>query len=296
MKTILAITALIISLGSCNKSKGGSPVPPPEPPVEEPKDTLVIPTGGYEADTAYEGYHLVWSDEFNQASLLASDWSFENGDGCPNLCGWGNNELEYYTSSNQNLFFRDGNMIVRALKESYGGKSYTSARIKTQSKRTFRFGRIDIRAVMPVGRGIWPAFWLMPQESVHGPWPTSGELDMMEYLGHEPSKIYGTVHFGPGPGSTNISRSTVFDQGRLDQAFHLYSLVWKQDTIQWLLDDKVYSTITKVDLGANTYPFNEDFYFIINLAVGGNWPGSPDQSTVFPQHLIVDYIRFYQQP
>lgn len=249
---------------------------------------------GFDAPTSYPGYTLAWADEFNGSSLASDIWSNETGDGCPNLCGWGNNELQYYTPPPNNLYFQDGKMLIEARAESYGGKNYTSARIKTQNKKSFQFGRIDIRAILPKGKGIWPAFWLLPQDNVFGAWPKSGEIDMMEQIGSEPSKVSGTVHFGPGPGSIWISKSHTLPNGNFNDQFHVFSLEWKTDQIKWLIDGNVYATINKADLNGNNYPFNEKFYFLINLAVGGNLPGSPDASTVFPQWLIVDYIRVYQ--
>jgi len=211
---------------------------------------------GYEAQTNYQGYTLVWSDEFNGTELDNSNWTAETGDGCPNLCGWGNNELQYYMPPPNNVFFQDGKMIIEARAETYGGKNYTSTRIKTQGKRFFKFGRVDIR----------------------------------------PSKAHATVHFGPGPGSINISRTHTLSGGATyNDAFHVFSMEWEEDTLRFYVDDILYSTVTKADLGSNTYPFNESFYFLINLAVGGNWPGAPDANTTFPQWLIVDYIRIYQK-
>jgi beta-glucanase (GH16 family) len=142
---------------------------------------------------------------------------------------------------------------------------------------------------------MWPAFWLLPQDNVFGGWPRSGEIDMMEYIGGEPSKVLGTVHYGPGPGSTYITRTTSLGSGTFNDEFHVFSLEWEADQIRWYLDGNLYTTISKTDLGNNNYPFNESFYFIINMAVGGNLPGAPDASTVFPQQLIVDYIRVYQK-
>lgn len=249
---------------------------------------------GYTAPTTYPGYTLAWSDEFNGTSLNTSDWTVEGGDGCPNVCGWGNNELEFYTGRSENLFFQDGKMIVEARKEAYNGKNYTSSKIVSRGKKTFKFGRIDIRAILPKGKGIWPAFWLLPQSNLFGGWPTSGEIDMMEMVGHEANKTYGTVHYGPGPGSTQVSRSTTLSSGVFNDEFHVFSLEWKQDQIKWFLDGNLFSTVNKTDLTAGVYPFNEDFFFIINLAVGGNWPGNPDGNTTFPQWLIVDYVRLYQ--
>lgn len=249
---------------------------------------------GYEAPATYPGYTLVWSDEFNGTSLDANIWVNETGDGCPALCAWGNNEQQYYTAPPNNLFFQDGKMLIEAKSEAYGGKNYTSARIKTQGKKAFQFGRIDIRAILPKGKGIWPAFWLMPQDNVFGGWPRSGEIDMMEYIGSEISRVLGTVHFGPGPNSTYISRNYNLPSGNFNDGFHVFSLEWKTDEIKWYVDNVLFSTIKKADLGGNNYPFNEKFYMIMNLAVGGNLPGPVDATTTFPQWLIVDYIRLFQ--
>jgi beta-glucanase (GH16 family) len=255
---------------------------------------LSISNSGYDAPTSYAGLALKWSDEFNATVLNQNDWSYELGDGCPNICGWGNNELEYYTNSTDNLYFQDGKMIIEAKQQPVSGRNFTSARIKTQGKKPFKFGRIDIRAKLPVGKGIWPAFWMLPERSVYGTWPKSGEIDIMELLGQEPNKVYGTLHFGPGPGSTQINQSKVLNTGSFNDEFHVFSLDWKQDQIQWLIDGNVYATANKAAFGTNNYPFNEEFYFLMNLAVGGQWPGNPDATTSFPQWMIVDYVRVYQ--
>ncbi len=171
-------------------------------------DTKVV-TGdaGFSTPGTYPGLNLVWADEFNAAAINQADWNFETGDGCPN-CGWGNNELEYYTNGD-NLSLQSGKLIIEAREESIGSKNYTSSRITTKNKKFFKFGRIDIRAKVPEGQGIWPALWMMPQENKYGGWPSSGEIDIMELLGHEPNKLYSTVHYGPGPGSRNISKSVI---------------------------------------------------------------------------------------
>jgi beta-glucanase (GH16 family) len=250
---------------------------------------------GYDVPTNYPGYTLAWSDEFNTTVFDNNSWTAETGDGCPGLCGWGNNELEYYMAPPNNLFFQDGKMIIEARQESYGGKNYTSSRIKTQGKRSFKFGRVDIRAILPKGKGIWPAFWMMPQNNVFGNWPSSGEIDILELIGSEPNKAHATLHYGPGPGSIQNSKSYTLTTGTFNDQFHVFSFEWEQDIMKFYIDDNLYSTVTKADLGANNYPFNEAFYFIINLAVGGNWPGPPDAGTLFPQWLIVDYVRIYQK-
>lgn len=249
---------------------------------------------GYDAPTSYAGYTLTWSDEFNSSSLDNTIWGHQNGDGCPGLCGWGNNELEYYTDRPENLFFQNGKLIIEARPESFNGKNYTSSKILTQGRKPIKFGRIDIRAILPKGKGIWPAFWLMPEKSVFGGWPKSGEIDLMEVVGHEPNKTHGTLHYGPGPGSTQINRNYTLPSGTFNDEFHVFSLEWKEDQLKWLIDGNVFSTVNKADLGANNYPFNEEFFVIMNLAIGGNWPGNPDATTYFPQWLIVDYIRVYQ--
>lgn len=247
---------------------------------------------GYDAPDNYPGYTLAWADEFDAGSLNSSIWSFESGDGCPAICGWGNNELEYYRP--ENLFFQDGKMIIEAKKENFGGKEYTSSKILTRDKKHLKFGRIDVRAILPKGKGIWPAFWLLPQHNLYGGWPKSGEIDLMEMVGHEPNKSHGTIHYGPGPGSTQITRSYTLPSGIFNDEFHVFSLEWSLDQIKWYIDGNLFSTVNRADLGAMNYPFNEEFFFIINLAVGGNWPGNPDANTDFPQFLIVDYVRWYQ--
>ncbi|RYY67401.1 MAG: glycosyl hydrolase family protein, partial [Chitinophagaceae bacterium] len=259
-------------------------------------DTRVpFTNAGYDAPSGYAGYTLAWSDEFNSGALNPTFWANQNGDGCPNLCGWGNNELEYYTDRPENLFFQDGALLIEARPESYSGKNYTSSKILTAGKKSFKYGRIDIRARLPRGKGIWPALWLLPQDNVYGGWPRSGEIDLMEAIGHEPGKVYGTVHYGPGPGSTQISRGyTLPNGGVFNDEFHVFSLEWKQDQIKWIVDGNVYSTVNRADVGTANWPFNEQFYLIFNLAVGGNWPGNPDATTRFPQWLVVDYIRVYQ--
>lgn len=260
-------------------------------------DDLRIPlvNTGFDAPTSYPGMTLAWADEFNSGALNAANWTVEGGDGCPNICGWGNNELEYYTGRPENLFFQDGNLVIEARPESFNGKNYTSSKIVSRGKRVFKFGRVDIRAKLPRGKGIWPALWMLPQNNVFGGWPTSGEIDIMEMVGHEASRVYGTLHFGPGPGSTTISRGYSLPGGAIfNDEYHVFSMEWKLDQIKFYVDNILFSTVNKPDIGSATWPFNEDFFFIFNLAVGGNWPGSPDATTTFPQWMVVDYVRVYQ--
>lgn len=260
--------------------------------IQNDDTKVVFATTGPSSPNTYPGLTLVWADEFNGTSVNTSDWNYEEGDGCPNLCGWGNNELEFYTAGN-NASVQSGALVIEARKETRGTRNYTSTRMTTKTKRPFKFGRMDIRAKLPYGQGIWPAFWMMPQDDKFGTWPRSGEIDIMEFLGHETNKVYSTIHYGPGPGSINISRNTI-GTAPFNDAFHVYSLIWEADRLRFLVDDVVFSDIRKADLGSNNYPFNESFFFIFNLAVGGNWPGAPNATTYFPQWLIVDYVRVFQ--
>lgn len=244
---------------------------------------------GYSTPATYPGYTLTWSDEFAGNQLNASWWTFEQGNN-----GWGNNELQNYTNSTDNVFVSAGNLIIEARRET-NGTNYSSARIITKNKKIFKFGRIDIRAKTPKGKGIWPALWMLGNNIDAVNWPACGEIDILELLGHEPNKIYGTMHWGANSGS-HVSKGTsyILNNGSFDQQFHVYSIIWQQDSIKVLIDDQPFFQFAKTDVGSANYPFNADFFFIFNVAVGGNWPGSPDGTTVFPQRLVVDYVRVFQ--
>ncbi len=255
-------------------------------------DTKIpVSDAGYSSPTSYPGMTMVWSDEFNGSQLNSNDWNYDVGDGCPN-CGWGNNELEYYTSG-ENLYFNSGKMIIEARKESRGGKNYTSTRLTSLGKRLFKFGRIDMRAKLPKGQGIWPAFWMMGETFPTLGWPTCGEIDIMEFLGNDLTKVYSAIHFKSATGARNITKSLV-NPTPLPDEYHVFSLVWAQDNFKTLIDDKLIGEFKVSDLSGANYPFNEKFYFLINMAVGGNWPGAPNASTYFPQWYYIDYIRVFQ--
>ncbi|MFI5186014.1 MAG: family 16 glycosylhydrolase [Chitinophagales bacterium] len=245
---------------------------------------------GYDAPTSYTGYSLIWSDEFNGTSLDQSAWNYETGNN-----GWGNNELENYTSRVNNTTLQDGKLVIHALKENYSGSSYTSARITTQGKKEFTYGRIDIRAILPKGKGIWPALWMLGSNISTAGWPACGETDIMELLGQEPTKVYGTLHYGVLSNPGQKGDSYILPSGNFSDQFHVFSLEWKQDTVKIFVDNNLYLTVNKTDVGSYSYPFNASFFFIFNVAVGGNWPGDPDATTYFPQWMIVDYVRVYQQ-
>jgi hypothetical protein len=250
-----------------------------------------VDNAGYSTPGTYAGYSLVWSDEFNGSTVNSANWSFESG----NNNGWGNNELENYTSRTQNAFVSQGNLIIEARQESYQGNNYTSARMITKGNKVFTFGRIDIRAKLPKGKGMWPALWLLGSNIDAVGWPACGEIDMMELLGQETNKIYGTLHWGADFAS-HLSKGTTYtlSSGSFDEEFHVFSLIWKQDSIKMYVDDTEFFSAVKNDIAGNNDPFNNSFFFIFNIAVGGNFPGNPDGTTTFPQRMVIDYIRVFQ--
>lgn len=239
---------------------------------------------------------LVWSDEFDSNQLDEEKWSFQYGTGeNEGLTGWGNNELQYYTDREENVYLEDGKLHITARQERFEGMDYTSGRIRTMNNADWTYGRFDIRARLPEGPGIWPAIWMLPSDNVYGGWPKSGEIDIMELVGHEPETIHGTVHYGPDwPDNEHTGGTYSLSEGTFSDDFHTFSIEWEPNRIRWFVDGEHYFTVTPSDLQPHNYPFNERFHLLINLAVGGNWPGSPDSSTEFPQTLVVDYVRVYQ--
>jgi beta-glucanase (GH16 family) len=249
---------------------------------------LPVSDSGYTAPTSYAGLSLTWSDEFNGPTLNTNVWNYETGGG-----GWGNNELENYTNTTKNAYITHGGyLVIEARQESDG--TYTSARLQTMGKKEFTYGRMDIRAKLPKTKGLWPAIWMLGSDISSTPWPACGELDIMELLGNEPNKVYGTMHWGQaGQGSTHIGDSYVLSNSDFSDKFHVFSIVWDSVKIEWYIDNVKYFTGNKTDVTGN-YPFDKSFFFLLNVAIGGNWPGAPDASTVFPQRMIVDYVRVYQ--
>jgi beta-glucanase (GH16 family) len=257
------------------------------------EDGSYLPTDntGYTTPLTYPGYTLVWSDEFSGNTLDLSAWNQELGTGSG---GWGNNELEYYTNSQKNTFVSSGNLIIEARREDMGNSHYTSGRMTTQDKKLFKFGRIDIRAKLPVGKGIWPALWMLGANINSAGWPACGEIDIMELIGIQPSIVYGTMHWGTSSSHKSKGSNYELSSGDFSDEFHVFSIIWKQDSISWYVDDQLFLETSSSDVGAYDYPFNSDQFFIFNVAVGGNWPGSPDNSTVFPERMFVDYVRVFQ--
>ncbi|WP_098743959.1 RICIN domain-containing protein [Paenibacillus sp. EZ-K15] len=236
--------------------------------------------------SAAPNWNLVWSDEFNGTSLNRANWTPEIGTGSG---GWGNNELQYYTDRAQNVQVTGGNLVITAQKESYGGMNYTSARIKTQDLKSFTYGKVEARIKLPSGQGLWPAFWMLGSNISSVGWPKSGEIDIMERVNHNPY-VNGTVHWDAG-GHADFGRVS----GNLDfSQFHVYSIEWDSKYIRWFVDGQQFNEFYIENGTGNTEEFQRPFFLLLNLAVGGNWPGSPNNSTPFPSQMLVDYVRVYQ--
>ncbi|WHX50976.1 RICIN domain-containing protein [Paenibacillus woosongensis] len=242
-----------------------------------------VPTGN---TSAAPNWNLVWSDEFDGNSLNSANWTAEIGTGSG---GWGNNELQYYTNRPQNLQVTGGNLVITAQRESYGGMNYTSARIKTQGLKNFTYGKVEARIKLPSGQGLWPAFWMLGSNITTVGWPASGEIDIMERVNNN-SFVNGTVHWDAN-GHAEYGRTS----GNLDfSQFHTYSIEWDPNYIRWFVDGVQFNEFYIANGTGNTEEFQKPFFILLNMAVGGNWPGSPNASTPFPAQMLVDYVRVYQ--
>jgi beta-glucanase (GH16 family) len=248
------------------------------------------------------GFTLVWSDEFNSAdgsSPDASKWAYDTGVGGN---GWGNNELETYTNRTKNAQIMGGNLVVTAVKETYAdpsdgvSRNYTSARLKTQGLSNQAYGRFEARIKIPAGQGMWPAFWMLGSNITSVGWPKCGEIDIMENIGKEPGTVHGSLH-GPstvGPTSDASAPFSLPAGQNFADDFHLYAVEWEPGTVRFYVDPNLYGTFTQSQWPAGgTWTFDHPFFILLNVAVGGDWPGSPDNSTVFPQQMLVDYVRVY---
>ncbi len=274
-----ALVALTLTLACREAGKS--------PEDKQPQTTIPTP----------EGYELVWHDEFDGSTLDVTKWNIE-----VSAEGGGNNELQYYTDRSINCYVRNGFLILQALQERYTGpegtRDYTSARINTRNKGDWTYGWFEIRAKLPYGKGLWPAIWMMPTESRYGSWPASGEIDIVELLGHEPDKVYGTIHYG-GVYPIHLQSGGTYrlSEGNFATDFHVFALEWDTTSITWYIDGVPYQTQTSWSTQGHPYPapFDQRFFLILNVAVGGNWPGNPDPSTSFPQRMEVDYVRVFQR-
>jgi len=246
-----------------------------------------------ETQTVANFTELVMADEFNEDGTPDTFiWGYNIGTGDN---GWGNNELQYYTNRSENVTVQNGVLIVTAKEEQFNGSSYTSARLLTKGKFEQTYGRFEARIRLPYGKGLWPAFWLLGDDS-NGTqiWPQIGEIDIMEYIGDAPTRMFGTVH-GPGySGGESVGKSYDLKNDRFDTGFHIFGIEWAPDYINYYVDDVLYNQITPEDVPGE-WVFNRGpFYIILNLAVGGALPGSPNSETVFPQTMLVDYVRVYK--
>jgi beta-glucanase (GH16 family) len=241
---------------------------------------------------------LIWSDEFNGPNGSSPDpthWTFDTGGN-----GWGNHELEYYTRRFENAHIQNGSLALTARQETYTGtdgvtRPYTSARLKTEGEFAAVYGRFEARIKIPSGQGMWPAFWMLGNNLGTVSWPACGEVDIMENIGKEPSTIHGTIH-GPGySGANGIGSSYSLPSGKFSDDYHRFAVEWEPKAIRFYVDDHLYATRTPADLPAGaSWVYDHPFFIILNVAVGGSWPGNPDPSTGFPQTMLVDYVRVYQ--
>ncbi len=231
-----------------------------------------------------QDWKLVWSDEFDSLNINSENWKFETGGS-----GWGNNELEYYTTRSDNATFEDGNLLIIAKEESYGGRNYTSARLKSQGLQSFTYGKIESRIKLPAQQGIWPAFWMLGENISQVGWPKCGEIDIMEHI-NKVSYVNGTLHWDNN-GHASYGKTTPCDVTQ----FHEYSIEWDDKAIKWFLDGNKYCEINIANNAGGTEEIHNPMFILLNMAVGGNWPGNPNGTTIFPDTMFVDYVRVYQQ-
>ncbi|ANQ49564.2 family 16 glycosylhydrolase [Flammeovirga sp. MY04] len=239
---------------------------------------------------------LVWSDEFDGNTLDLNKWEPMIGDGCDyGICGWGNNELQYYKS--ENAVVSDGTLKIIVKNESVRKYKYTSARLRTKGLADFTFGRYEARIKLMEGQGLWPAFWMLSTNEPYGAWPQSGEIDIMELIGQHPEVAHGTIHYGqPWPDNSNTGASHyLYNGATYKDDFHVFAVEWEPGEIRWYMDDILYSVKTDADIAPENWPFDSgnQMHFLLNVAVGGSWPGSPDETTPIPTQMEVDYVRVY---
>lgn len=288
-KLILPFLFLLLLSSCATPTPAPTPIPPTATATAAPTST---PT------PAPPTWSLVWADEFDQPDGSAPDpkkWNHQQGG-----AGWGNGELQYYTNDIKNAFIENDMLVIRALKEYTLGRDYSSARLNTMSKGSWMYGRFEIRAKLPTTQGIWPAFWLLPARARYGSGAAGGEIDIMELVGSEPGRSYGTLHYG-NPAEHSSGYYDLPQGVTYSDDFHVFAVEWEEKEIRWYIDDVLFHTATEwFTTGRKDAkfpaPYNQEFYFLVNVAVGGYWPGSPDETSTFPQTMYVDYVRIYQHP
>lgn len=241
---------------------------------------------------------LVWSDEFNYTGFPDSTkWNYSVGDGCPELCGWGNNELQYYTAKNlNNARVNNGNLTIEVHKEDFNNSEYTSAKLVTKGKQDWKYGRFEIRAKLPPAKGVWSAIWMMPTDtSVYGSWPKCGEIDIMENVGYDSDTVEASAHTGSYYFTVNTQKHNRMAVPDNSEVFHTYALEWEEHEYRVYVDDKKYFTFKNEGTGFMEWPFDQRMYLILNVAYGGNWGGNQGLDTEsLPQRMKIDYVRVYE--
>lgn len=230
---------------------------------------------------------LVWEENFDGDQIKETYWNYDLGDGCPDLCGWGNNEKQIYTKENH--IVGDGFLKIIARKEN---DTYTSTRLTTKNKQEFQYGKIEMRAQLPVGKGLWPAFWMLGSNIDAVGWPMCGEIDILEYVGREPGTIFTTLHTADSHGNSKNTRKD-FIEG-IEEGFHIYAIEWSEDKIDFYIDQELFYSFEPKEKTVETWPFDQPFYLIVNLALGGNFGGTEIDDSIFPQEFLIDYVRVYQ--
>ena len=272
LKIILMQLAIIsISFAGCSK-----------------EDSTTTPTSDI---PEIPGYTLVWNDEFTAANIDLTKWEHEvNGD------GGGNNELQYYTNLPTNSFIENGHLVIKAIYEDYQSRDFTSARMRTKYKGDWLYGRIEVVAKIPAGRGTWPAIWMLPTDWEYGNWPSSGEIDIMEHVGYDPNVIHGSIHTLSYNHTIGTQKTALLTIPTAITSFHKYAIEWFEDHIDFFIDDTMYFTFTNENKDWQYWPFDKRFHLILNLAVGGNWGGAEGiDVAAFPAQMEVDYVRVYKK-
>jgi beta-glucanase (GH16 family) len=242
---------------------------------------------------------VVWADEFDYTGLPDSTkWSYDVGDGCPNLCGWGNNELQHYTASRgENARVENGLLVIEARRERLGNRDYTSSRLVSRGKGDWLYGRVEVRAKLPSGVGTWPAIWMLPTEGKYGGWPASGEIDIMEHVGFAPDSVHASVHTSSYNHLKGTQRTNRIQIADAERAFHVYAMEWTAQRIDFFVDGTKYHSFANERTGSDAWPFDQPFHLILNIAVGGNWGGMKGvDEGIWPQRLEIDYVRVLQKP
>lgn len=240
---------------------------------------------------------LVWSDEFNYTGLPDSaKWGYDIGDGCPNICGWGNNELQYYQANRlENARVENGCLVIEARQERAGNREYTSARLVSRKKGDWTYGKIVVRAKLPKGKGVWPAIWMLPTDWAYGNWPRSGEIDIMEHVGYLPDSIFGTLHTEQYNWMLGTQKSNAIYSATVSREFHEYGVEWDAEKINFLFDGRPFGQFHNRRAGIEAWPFDRNFHLLLNVAVGGNWGGKMGvDANIWPQKMLIDYVRVYQ--